>query len=207
MEKIWVCCSRLLASLALVFLIVPSANAVEKIKVEVEVPVENGDEASALELAQKRAFEKAYASTLPASLDPESRESKIKSASHFVKSFELLEKKLVGSTLQVVYIVDISSGSSGVTGTDPYQYAQYFEIVWNSNKQKVSSADLSKHLRESNSAQLQTLKMAGSMWWLAVSSRQSPQAIRQSIQGFVSGHGQVRLSQFDTQTTQDLSIE
>ena len=207
MEKIWIYCAGLFATFALVHSGLEAAERVEKVKVEVEVPVENGDEASALDIAQKRAFEKAYAKTLSARLDPESREKKIRQAASFVRSFELIQKKVVGTNLQVTYVVDVSVGSASTRGSDPYQYAQYFEIVWNSTKQKVSSADLSRHLKKSNSADLQTLKMTGGSWWLAVSSRQSPNSIRQSIQSFISNRGQVRLSEFDTQTSSDLRIE
>lgn len=167
------------------------------LEVEVEVSIQGGDRASALDSAQNEAFRKAMSLVVPGSADDQSRANWIKSASTYVKSFRLLSEKEEAGKLITKYRVDLNlpdfSGQSSESSTQTYEDRFAVEFIWKDPKQAVSVTELQDKIEGEYSVNAGMIRMSRGSVWIELISRRSPESVFSQIKRDYLSVAQVKL--------------
>jgi hypothetical protein len=193
MEKIWFCYLRFCAFAFIIWGASLHAQTVEPktVFVEVEVPVENENLAEAKSLAQKQAFEKAVEQLLPLTMEESERQTKIKGALQYIKTYQVIEEKMVGNLLKQRYRVDVLLQTEPVLSplTD---VRATFEIAWMPDEIRFNAAELLRYVQDTMAAPVNSFKVGRGNLTITVTLRKTLEETQSQIAGFVGKRGIVK---------------
>lgn len=172
------------------------AEKIKEVVVDVDVEIQDGDLASATAAAQQAAFKKAVSETLPSGLSESGRESRIKNASNYIKSFRTLSQEersgrfFAKINCEVILSdSEIKLGSNG--GNDLDRFA--IEFVWKVAKPSVTVVDLKALLETQYKASVGTIKLQRGSVWLEMSAPGRPESIYAGLQSRFRRLAELRL--------------
>ncbi|PIR21660.1 MAG: hypothetical protein COV44_12085 [Deltaproteobacteria bacterium CG11_big_fil_rev_8_21_14_0_20_45_16] len=165
-----------------------------QVEVEVEVPIESGNLAAALDKAQLEAFKKAVEMTMPAGLDPVEQSGRIRNAATQIKSFRLLSQKEEAGNLFAKYSCEVVLGQAVPSQATPY-YDERFavEIVWNNPKQSKSLGTVLQKIQSYPNLKLGLIRTQRGSVWVEVLSQESPEVLRANLRSEFGSASEVKL--------------
>lgn len=198
MEKRRFCDFRLLA-LCLI-LICPlgleAQDQVREIQVEVDVPIERGDMASATRAAQREAFRKAVELSLPADLTESQRESRMRNASNYIKSFRTLRQEERSGRLFAVLVCEVMVADSGREVSRPQElgFDRFaIEVIWRGGRSTMTAASLRELLSNEYQARVGKMKIQKGSLWIDMSSSLDPGDLYARLQSRLRSKAELRL--------------
>lgn len=199
MEKTRFCCGGLFSAFILALLVLTveiesGVAATKTLEVSVDVPIKAGNSASALEDAKLEAFKKALEQSFSSSMDEVEKSKRVKNASDYVKSFELISKKEEGGRIYANYKVELNLPDEGsVEQTGGFQDVYAIELNWKPKRDHPSLASLRRELEASYAAKLTNARLNRGSFWIEMATRQSPQVVYQSVSNKYSQIADVKL--------------
>jgi len=203
MEAFGICCRRLcahagLACLTFVLILLAPVAGIQaqsrQVEVDVDVLIEGGNLAEALDKAQLEAFKKAIEMTMPAGLDPVEQSGRIKNAASQIKSFRLLSQKEEAGKLFAKYSCEVVLGQAA-----PSQSAQYYderfavEIVWNKPKPSKSLGAVLQKIQSYPNLKLGLVRTQRGSVWVEVMSQESPEVLRSNLRAEYGSSAEIKL--------------
>jgi len=171
------------------------ASNVSQVEVEVEVPIEEGNRAEALQNAQKKAFKKALDTVLPMDIEAAERKRMLRNASRYIKSFRLLKQKEVGNKLQVIYrcavILETKKKAGPLAPTRPSGYL--VEIVWNPQRQNISASALLKFMKKELQMNVESFKLSRGSILTTIPVTKTPSQVQRKISRYLENKARVRI--------------
>lgn len=172
---------------------------VQSITVDVEVPIESGDAASAIEKATQEALKKAVELSLPGSLSEDEKKKRLSSPSSYVKSFKPLEQFEQGGKLKLkmlaeVMVDELAPSSLPTTSSGAIRT----EWVWRPNAKALSILELRRILEKDFQATVGMQRLQYGSLILELISAQDPEVL---MRGLAERFGRVAMIRKVTEST------
>ncbi len=169
----------------------PTAT-IQGIEVSFDVAIESGNLNVARDKSKSVAFEKAMDVSLPQELPPSVREQRIKSASRFVKSFQMIEEKNAGDFLSFRYQVEFYpaafEGLKVEVGPTLESKDWNVEIV---TDKALNAGQLIDQLEKAAGLKVTSFKLTRSALILELRSHKTKDSLKEDVQSVVGAMGSV----------------
>jgi hypothetical protein len=168
------------------------AATVQGIEVSFDVAIESGNLNAARDKSKAVAFEKAMSASLPQELPSTLREQRIKSASRFVKSFQMIEEKNAGDFLSFRYQVEFYpaafEGLKGDLGPTLESKDWNVEIV---TDRALNAGQVIEQLERAVGLKVTSFKLTRSALILELKSHKTKDSLKEDVQSVVGAMGSV----------------
>ncbi|TVQ77517.1 MAG: hypothetical protein EA369_09085 [Bradymonadales bacterium] len=169
----------------------------DEVVVQVEVRIERGDRAGALNRAREKAFEKALDQSLPASMSAEERARRLRRASRYIESFRLVSQSEEAGVLRAEFACQvIVQTEESVAQLDRIQdrLANFvIEFSWVEPSRSASIEEVRAALEGFRSTKVVMIRMRDGAWWAELSSALEPSRVFRSLAAKFRGRAQLRL--------------
>lgn len=199
MEKKWICRYGLCALAILIFipgLFIPGFDAraeVQDVEVSVEVEIRADNVAAAMEQAQKRAFAEALHKTFPSDLSEEEKQTKLRQAANYIKSFQLLSQKEENGKLIATFRCQVITGSESLGSEAGFEERFALEIIWNGSKSSMPLTELHRMLVEEYKLRVGLMKLQKGSWWIELETAQRPESVYAHLSSRLRPKAEIRL--------------
>lgn len=163
--------------------------------VEVEVPVEAGNVAGAVQAAQVLAFEKAVMETLPSGLTEAQKEARIKNAANYIKSFRILSQSERSGRLfsKISCEVIILAGELSSENEDQsFRESFALEFLWKSD-QPILATELKDWIESEFKGDVRTMKLQKGSLWMEIRTPIQPERVYAGLQSRFRSRADIRL--------------
>ncbi len=179
----------------------------QKVSVDVEIPILNGDVMAAREASQSQAFEKAVARVIPENFHSVTKEQRVKGAIRYIKSFRVEKERQIGETLHMTYEVEVQDSAMAPdplagpqTPTSPVQTPtvelgpQFFQIEIVTAR-RLNAPELVDQLKQQVKLNIKTFKMTRSALILQVEESRTKENLQGVVQGVIGDRGTVSVTE------------
>ena len=173
------------------------AENTKTVEVEVNVDIKNGNDASAVQDAQQKAFEQAVQNTLPDNMDAVEKAKRIKDAADFIKSFQMISQREEAGKLYAQFSCEVILPSEKLPSSADQRanFASHFaiEFVWKKSTQPISITQLRSDLVSKYKLKVGLVKMQRGSAWVELTADTAAPSIFSKLESDYAAQADLKL--------------